>query len=132
MLSKRTLGSLAQFLELYDTSFVIVLFSKHGLRLTVEGEALLLAVNSALRNQRDSAAVLALLEEVVRTQGCLPLPEPGLPLPAWAVRGRNDPSWQGTGTEHVLVCRQALLWCARGNLNRHAGVEMPSVGYECR
>ena len=68
MLSKRSLGSLAQFLELYDGSFVLVLFSKHGLRLTVESDALLLAVNSALRNQYESAGVAAILEEVIRTR----------------------------------------------------------------
>lgn len=71
MLSKRSLGSLAQFLELYDTSFVLVLFSKHGLRLTVEGGALLLGVNSALLNQHESAGVAAVLEEVIRTRGDL-------------------------------------------------------------
>lgn len=71
MLSKRSLGSLAQFLELYDASFVLVLFSKHGLRLIVEGNALLLAVNSALRNQHGSAGVAAMLEEVIRTRGDL-------------------------------------------------------------
>lgn len=71
MLSQRSLGSLAQFLELYDASFVLVLFSKHGLRLTVEGSALLLAVNSALQSQRESSAVAAMLEEMIRTRGDL-------------------------------------------------------------
>jgi hypothetical protein len=71
MLSNRTRTSLAQLLELYDTQFCIVLFTKHDLRLVVQSNALLFALNSALRDQASSVGVGAMLEEVVRTQGDL-------------------------------------------------------------
>jgi hypothetical protein len=53
MVSKRTVGSRAQLLDLFDPSFTVVLFSKHDLRLTVEGQGVLLAVNATLISQRD-------------------------------------------------------------------------------
>ena len=71
MLSKRTRASLAQFLELYETTFVVVLFSKHDLRLSVHGGALLLSVNAALHSQAGLSGLIDLVEEVVRTQGDL-------------------------------------------------------------
>jgi hypothetical protein len=71
MQSFRSLASLAQFLELFDVQFVIVLFAKHGLRLSVEGGAVLLATHRALCTQRESPGTLALLEEIIRTKGDL-------------------------------------------------------------
>ena len=71
MLSSRSLASLAQLLELFEAQFVIVLFAKHGLRLTVEGGAVLLAAHNTLRNQAESPGSFAILDEVVRTNGDL-------------------------------------------------------------
>lgn len=71
MLSKRTLASFAQLFELLETTQVIVMFSKHGLHLSVEAGALLFCVNRALTNQHTHHGVMSLLEEVIRTQGDL-------------------------------------------------------------
>ena len=71
MLSKRTLASLAQLLELYDPKFVIVLLSKHDIRISVEDKNLLFDVNRALRNQAESPGIIAIVEEITRTQGDL-------------------------------------------------------------
>jgi len=65
MLSLRSLASLAQLLELFEAQFVIVLFAKHGLRLTIELGAVLLAAHNALRDQAESPSSIALLDEVV-------------------------------------------------------------------
>jgi len=71
MQSFRSLASLAQVLELFDAQFAVVLFEKHGLRLSIEGGVVLLATHTALRSQRDSPGVFALLDEIVRTSGDL-------------------------------------------------------------
>ena len=69
MLSLRTLASLSQLLGLFDPSVSIVLFEKHGLRLSIGRGAELLSIHNAFRDQAASPGVLALLEEVVRTNG---------------------------------------------------------------
>jgi len=69
MLSLRTLASLAQLLGLFDPQIPLVLFSKHGLRLSMDGGAELLSMHNALRDQAASPGSLTLLEEVVRTNG---------------------------------------------------------------
>lgn len=71
MLSKRTLASFAQFFELFEATQVSAIFGKHGLRLTMEGGAILFSVNNALRDQSTQPGVMSLLEEVFRTQGDL-------------------------------------------------------------
>lgn len=71
MLSNRTRTSIAQLLELYDAQFSITLFQKHGLRLSIQGGALLFGLNAALRDQAGSNGMSAMLEEIVRTQGDL-------------------------------------------------------------
>lgn len=70
MIGDRTLRSLAQFLALLETDFVIVLCAKHGLHMSVEGAGLLQALVRVFRND-DGAKVLALLEEIARTRGDL-------------------------------------------------------------
>jgi len=69
MLSLRTLASLSQLLGLFDPQIPLVLFSKHGLRLSMDGGAELISMHNALRDQAASPGSLALLEEIVRTNG---------------------------------------------------------------
>lgn len=71
MLSSRSLASLAQLLELFEAQFVIVLFAKHDLRLSFDGGAVLLAAHNALRSQAELPGTIAVLDEVVRTNGDL-------------------------------------------------------------
>ena len=67
----RTLSSLAQLLALFPRQLVVVLLSKYGLRITIEQDEELFDIRNALRNQADSPACMAILEEVVRTNGDL-------------------------------------------------------------
>lgn len=69
MLSLRSLASLAQLLGLFDPQIPLVLFAKHGLRLSMEDGAELLSIRDALWDEATSPRSLALLEEVVRTNG---------------------------------------------------------------
>lgn len=71
MLSTRTLASLAQLLALFPSQLVIVLFTKHGLRINIEVGYELVDIHNALRNQSQLPGCLAVLDEVVRTNGDL-------------------------------------------------------------
>ena len=67
----RTLSSLAQLLALLPSQFVVVLLSKYGLRISIERGNELFDIHNALRDQAQSPGCMALLEEVVRTNGDL-------------------------------------------------------------
>lgn len=70
MIGTRSRYSLAQFLELQEASFVIVLLNKHGARFSVENGKLLAALVDNLRSQ-DDETVLSTLDEITRTGGDL-------------------------------------------------------------
>lgn len=70
MIGYRTLSSLAQFLELYDTAFVVVLMNKHDISSPIDDGTLLTDVLRFMRSVNDEK-VLSLLEEIVRTSGDL-------------------------------------------------------------
>lgn len=70
MPSFRTLSSLAQLLALFPGT-AAVLLSKHGLRNDTEQALSLLGINNTLLSQAESTGCLAILEEVVRTNGDL-------------------------------------------------------------
>jgi hypothetical protein len=67
----RTLSSLAQLLALFPSDVAVVLISKHGLKIKDELSNPLLEVRNSLSEQVDSPGCLAVLEEVVRTNGDL-------------------------------------------------------------
>ena len=71
MPSARTLASLAQLLALFPSQTSVVLLSKHGLRISIETGSELFDINNALRDQAQLAGCLAVLDEVVRTNGDL-------------------------------------------------------------
>jgi hypothetical protein len=67
MIGSRTRYSLAQFLELHETAFVVVLVSKHGIRISVEEDKRLLTeLTGCLRSANDER-LQSLLEEIART-----------------------------------------------------------------
>lgn len=70
MIGSRTLSSLAQFLELHETAFVVVLMNKHDIPSSIDDGMLLTDVLRFLRSVNDEK-VLSLLEEIVRTSGDL-------------------------------------------------------------
>lgn len=70
MIGYRTRYSLAQFLELHEAPFVIVLASKHGIRISIEDGHLLSGLTSCLRYANDDQ-ILSLVEEIVRTESDL-------------------------------------------------------------
>lgn len=70
MIGSRTLSSLAQFLELYETTLVVVLMNKHDIPTSIGVGRLLIEVLCSLRSANDEK-VLSLLEEIVRTGGDL-------------------------------------------------------------
>jgi len=70
MIGSRTLYSLAQFLELHETAFVIVLVSKHGIGISVEDGRLLTELINCLRSAKDDQ-ILSLVEEIARTDSDL-------------------------------------------------------------
>jgi hypothetical protein len=70
MIGSRTRHSLAQFLELHETDFVVVLVSKHGIRISVGNGSALFDLNNCLRSASDEH-LLSLLEEIARTSGDL-------------------------------------------------------------
>lgn len=70
MIGSRTLFSLAQFLELHDTAFVVVLMNKHDIPSSIDDGMLLTDVLLFL-NSVNGEEVLSLLEEIVRTSGDL-------------------------------------------------------------
>lgn len=70
MIGSRTRHSLAQFLALHETDFVVVLVSKHGMRISVENGSVLFDLNNCLRSATDEH-LLALVEEIARTSGDL-------------------------------------------------------------
>ncbi len=70
MIGSRTRYSLAQFLELHETAFVVVLLGKHDLRTSVEDGRLLTDVLQSLRSAADEK-ILSLLDEIARTSGDL-------------------------------------------------------------
>jgi len=70
MIGSRTRYSLAQFLELHETAFAVVLVSKHGIRISVEDGKLLTELAGCLRSASDER-LLPLVEEIVRTGGDL-------------------------------------------------------------
>jgi hypothetical protein len=71
MPSSRTLASLAQLLALFPAQTAVVLLAKHGLRINVEVGRELLDIHNALRDQVESPGCLAVLDEVIRTNGDL-------------------------------------------------------------
>lgn len=70
MIGSRTRYSLAQFLELHEPDFVVVLLGKHQMQSSVEDERFLTDVLRSLRSAADEK-ILSLLEEVARTSGDL-------------------------------------------------------------
>ena len=70
MIGSRTRYSLAQFLELHETAFVIVLVCKHGIRISVEDGRLLTELTNCLRSAKDDQ-ILSLVEEIARTESDL-------------------------------------------------------------
>lgn len=70
MIGSRSRYSLAQFLELQETSFVIVLMNKHGTRISIENGKLIMALVDNLRSLPDED-VLFVLNEIIRTRGDL-------------------------------------------------------------
>ncbi|MEW6645856.1 MAG: hypothetical protein AB1450_01480 [Pseudomonadota bacterium] len=70
MIGTRARYSLAQFLELYEVGFVVVLLGKHGMHASVENGRLLSDVLQSLRSATD-AETLSLLDEIARTSGDL-------------------------------------------------------------
>ena len=70
MIGSRTRYSLAQFLELHEMPFIIVLVSKHGIRISVENGRLLTELTNCLRSAKDDQ-ILSLLEEIARTESDL-------------------------------------------------------------
>lgn len=70
MIGSRTRYSLAQFLELHETAFVIVLVSKHGIRISVEAGRLLTELTNCLRSAKDDQ-IFSLVEEIARTESDL-------------------------------------------------------------
>lgn len=71
MPTNRTLSSLAQLLAILPSQLAVVLLSKHGLRISVERKNELFDIRNALQDQADSHGCMAVLEEVVRTNGDL-------------------------------------------------------------
>ena len=67
----RTVSSLAQLLALFPSQVADVLLSKHGLRISIQRNNELCDIRDALRDQADSPGCIAVLEEVVRTNGDL-------------------------------------------------------------
>lgn len=70
MIGLRSRSSLAQFLELQETSFVIILLSKHSAHISVGSGQLLMALINTLRLVSDET-VLSVLDEITRTSGDL-------------------------------------------------------------
>ncbi|HMN14361.1 MAG TPA: hypothetical protein PKD55_18750 [Bellilinea sp.] len=70
MIGSRTRYSLAQFLELHEPDFVVVLLGKHQMHSSVEDGRLLTDVLRSLRSAADEK-ILSLLEEIARTSGDL-------------------------------------------------------------
>lgn len=70
MIGYRTRCSLAQFLELHETAFIVVLVSKHDILISVEEARLLTEVAECLRSASDEK-LLSLIEEIARTAGDL-------------------------------------------------------------
>src|SRR5258708_4514829 len=71
MPSARSLASLAQLLGLFPGQTAVVLLVKHGLRINIEAGRGLLDIHNALRSQAESPGCLAVLDEIVRTNGDL-------------------------------------------------------------
>jgi hypothetical protein len=69
MIGHKARCSLAQFLELYETDFVVVLVNKHGIRNFVVGMGLT-ELNESIRSANDEM-LLSLIGEIVRTSGDL-------------------------------------------------------------
>lgn len=70
MIGSRSRYSLAQFLELQETSFVIVLLSKYNAHISGGIGQLLMALANTFRSQDDDT-VLSILDEIMRTSGDL-------------------------------------------------------------
>lgn len=70
MIGTRTRYSLAQFLELHEVGFVVVLLGKHSMHSPVEDGRLLTDVLQSLRSATDEE-MLSLLDEIARTYGDL-------------------------------------------------------------
>ncbi|WP_025040428.1 hypothetical protein [Nitrosospira briensis] len=70
MIGFRARYSLAQFLELHETAFIVVLVSKHDILISVEEARLLTELAECLRSASDEK-LLSLVEEIARTAGDL-------------------------------------------------------------
>lgn len=70
MIGSRALSSLAQYLELHDSTFVVVLLNKHKIRTTVAEESLLNDILRAIRGSSQES-ILSLCEELARTRSDL-------------------------------------------------------------
>lgn len=70
MIGSRTRYSLAQFLELQETDFVVVLVSKHGIGISIGNGSVLIDLIGCLRSASDEQ-MLSLVEEIARTNGDL-------------------------------------------------------------
>ena len=70
MIGSRSRHSLAQYLELYATDFVVVLVSKHGMRISIGNGSVLFDLNNCLRSASNEH-LLSLVEEIARTSGDL-------------------------------------------------------------
>lgn len=70
MIGSRTRYSLAQFLELHETAFVVVLVNKHDICFSTEEGRLLTELNNCFRSANDEQ-LLSLVEEIARTDSDL-------------------------------------------------------------
>lgn len=70
MIGTRTRYSLAQFLELHETAFVVIVMNKHGISTSIEDGRQLMDVVRSLRSANDEK-ILSLLDEIARTSGDL-------------------------------------------------------------
>ena len=70
MIGTKTRYSLAQFLELHEPDFVVVLLGKHNMHSSLSNGRILTEVLQALRSATDEE-LLSLLDEIVRTSGDL-------------------------------------------------------------
>jgi len=70
MIGSRTRYSLAQYLELHETAFVVASVNKHGIRFSTEEGRLLTGLINCFRSANDEQ-LLSLIEEIARTDSDL-------------------------------------------------------------
>jgi len=70
MIGNRTRYSLAQFLELYDSSLVVTLLSKYGIRISITNGQEICDILDCIRGENEGL-LLQVLDEIARTTGSL-------------------------------------------------------------